>query len=430
MVGFSPHCVAFWRRRRVPRRTSESGPASVWLFVLEERLPGLRQAAFSPAVAQVSCQHRPMPIKMTHDVCHTLPQGDAEAASVTAHRRLSRELIIITAAAALSGCVKTRETAATAPKPGPTATASNSSKSNPTPKPEPRRSLLVIEPGRFALDLNEAGVQFAVRVPSDQAGGGLFDVTDKATWKVEPNTVAVIDKGGYLRPLRAGPANVEVGYEGQSATATVEITDPGLAIDFAQDIAPMLTKAGCNTGGCHGRADGQNGFHLSLFGYDPAGDYEAITRQSGGRRLDRLDPAKSLFLQKATGGLGHGGGRRVETGSREFSVLLSWLKAGAPESSGKTHGAVASIAIEPASIQLATPGPIQFRVTATFADGHQRDVTRLSSFRVLDDSALAIDSAGRAELSRRAEVDLVARYQSRVVTARPATLINPELVFN
>ena len=64
---------------------------------------------------------------------------------------------------------------------------------------------------------------------------------------------------------------------------------------------PILTRLGCNTGGCHGQADGQNGFHLSLFGYDPAGDFQALTRDGGQRRLSRLVPEESLFLAKATG---------------------------------------------------------------------------------------------------------------------------------
>lgn len=349
---------------------------------------------------------------------------------MTAHRRLVLELAILTTAAAFAGCDRSRDNAASAPKPGAGARAVGTAKADAAPKVEPKRSRLLLEPGRFALDLNEAGVQFAVRVPSDKVGGGLFDVTEKATWKVEPATVAVIDQGGYLRPLRAGAAKVAVTYQGETATAAVEIADPGLALDFAQDVAPLLTNAGCNTGGCHGRADGQNGFHLSLFGYDPEWDFAAITRQGGGRRLDRLAPAQSLFLQKAVGRQGHGGGQRIVPGSREYQTLIGWLNSGAPEKTGKTHGKVAEIALSPASIQLAEPGPIQFRVTAKFADGHERDVTRLTAFRTLDDTALSIEANGAAKLSRRSEVDLVARYQSKVVSARPATLINPDLKFD
>ena len=72
---------------------------------------------------------------------------------------------------------------------------------------------------------------------------------------------------------------------------------------------PILTRLGCNTGACHGKADGQNGFHLSLFGYDPAGDFQALARDAGQRRLSRLAPDESLFLAKATGRVPHGGGR-------------------------------------------------------------------------------------------------------------------------
>ena len=88
--------------------------------------------------------------------------------------------------------------------------------------------------------------------------------------------------------------------------------------DFGQDISPILTRAGCNTGGCHGRGDGQNGFHLSLFGYDPEGDHRSLTRDLGERRLSTIRPESSLFLAKATGTIPHVGGPRIKAGSEEY----------------------------------------------------------------------------------------------------------------
>ena len=103
---------------------------------------------------------------------------------------------------------------------------------------------------------------------------------------------------------------------------------------------PIFTRLGCNTGGCHGRADGQNGFHLSLFGYDSAGDFLALARDAGQRRLSKFVPKDSLFLAKATGRVAHGGGRRLKLGSPEYQTLLAWVRDGAPEHRGKAHGAV------------------------------------------------------------------------------------------
>src|SRR5262249_4490733 len=159
-------------------------------------------------------------------------------------------------------------------------------------------------------------------------------------------------------------------------------------------IVPLFTRAGCNTGTCHGRAEGQNGFHLSLFGYDPAGDFLALTREGGERRISRMDPDQSLLLLKRTGRAGHNGGRRLTMDSPEYATLRAWLIAGAPEQRGSTHRAVKELTVEPSGVVLEEPGTQQVRVVARFADGHQRDVTRLAVFRVLDDSAVSIDPHG------------------------------------
>src|SRR5207248_1038800 len=96
-------------------------------------------------------------------------------------------------------------------------------------------------------------------------------------------------------------------------------------ISFTADVVPVLTRFGCNAGACHGKLSGQNGFHLSLRGYDPAADYESLAREARGRRINLAAPEHSLFVRKALGELPHGGGRRIEPGSRAEQVLVSWL---------------------------------------------------------------------------------------------------------
>ena len=120
---------------------------------------------------------------------------------------------------------------------------------------------------------------------------------------------------------------------------------------------PILTRLGCNTGSCHGKADGQNGFHLSLSGYDPEGDYRAVVRDMSQRRVSPLDPEQSLFLGKATGRVPHGGGPRLAAGSAEYRTLLDWIRAGAPERRGKSHGSLVGVTVEPAAARLKEPGP-------------------------------------------------------------------------
>jgi len=112
--------------------------------------------------------------------------------------------------------------------------------------------------------------------------GTVRDLTGWAAWRVDPPGSAAIEAGGYLRPLAAGKVSVKAVFEGQEVTALINVEPrENRSWDFASDVVPILTRLGCNTGSCHGRADGQNGFHLSLSGYDPDGDYQSLVREGG-----------------------------------------------------------------------------------------------------------------------------------------------------
>src|SRR5688572_2504583 len=101
-------------------------------------------------------------------------------------------------------------------------------------------------------------------------------------------------------------------------------------VSFRNNVQPVLSKAGCNAGACHGAAAGQNGFRLSLRGYDDNGDYLALTRQALGRRVNAADPGRSLLLLKATAATPHKGGKRFEVDSPEYKILADWIAGGAP----------------------------------------------------------------------------------------------------
>jgi hypothetical protein len=113
--------------------------------------------------------------------------------------------------------------------------------------------------------------------------------------------------------------------------AAATLPAPPKAVSFRLDVMPVFFRAGCNSGGCHGAAAGKDGFHLSLFGYDPAGDYYRLTRQIVGRRVDLAVPAQSLLLMKATGMVPHTGGRRFKADSEYYNTVLRWIEAGAPD---------------------------------------------------------------------------------------------------
>ena len=163
-----------------------------------------------------------------------------------------------------------------------------------------RAPVLTISPEAATITADDPGVQLLLRRQS--ADGTVKDLTGLAAWRVDSPGFGAIEAGGYLRPLAAGKVSVRAVFEGQEVTALIN-AEPreNRSWDFASDVVSILTRLGCNTGSCHGRADGQNGFHLSLSGYDPDGDYQSPVREGGQHSVALLDPEQSLFLTKATG---------------------------------------------------------------------------------------------------------------------------------
>ena len=173
--------------------------------------------------------------------------------------------IVTAAAGALAGCVVEQKPATVAPRPGPTASAAVR-----PPSPvisAPQRPAFEVSPEALTVAVDDAGFQLLAGTP-----GGGRDLTSVVRWRVEPEEVVEVDASGYLHPLSPGAAVVKASFEGAERVVKVTVTphEPGRS-DFAQDVVPVLTRSGCNTGACHGRLEGQNGFKLSLFGYDPAG---------------------------------------------------------------------------------------------------------------------------------------------------------------
>src|SRR5262245_40195887 len=164
------------------------------------------------------------------------------------------------------------------------------------------------------------------------------------------------------------------------ATATQD-ADPASRrpLNFENDIVPILSKLGCNAGGCHGKAEGQNGFKLSVFGFDPASDYDAIVKEARGRRVTPAAPKYSLILHKPLGLVPHGGGKRIVDGSREHQTLLRWITAGLPYGS-PSDPTVQRIEIEPKQARLEFGAARPLRVTAILSDGSLEDVTLMANY--------------------------------------------------
>ncbi|MSR52999.1 MAG: DUF1553 domain-containing protein [Gemmataceae bacterium] len=184
---------------------------------------------------------------------------------------------------------------------------------------------------------------------------------------------------------------------------------------FNTDVVPILTKLGCNGGGCHGKATGQNGFRLSLFGYEPDLDYEAIVQEARGRRIFAAAPSRSMLLLKASGILAHGGGKRVEPGSEDWLTLSRWIEDGArPALSMDPVLTRVSVSPDRRTFDVeARRQPLQ--ITAHFSNGATRDVTRQAVYQSNDPELAEISDAGIVQVKNRSGLfTVMVRYADQI----------------
>ena len=187
---------------------------------------------------------------------------------------------------------------------------------------------------------------------------------------------------------------------------------------FRNDVLPILSKAGCNSGPCHGALAGKNGFRLSLRGYDPVTDYFSLTREALGRRLVKMAPARSLILLKPTLTLPHGGGKRFDVDSLEYRVIANWIAAGAP-APGPEDPVIETIEVSPEKILLQKPGDtVQIAVRARFSDGSTREVTRQTKFSSTNEGVVDVGDRGLATAKGHGEGAVSVWYSSKVAFSR------------
>ena len=249
--------------------------------------------------------------------------------------------------------------------------------------------------------------------------GHQEDLTARAVFSLANHGVATVDDKGQLLPKGDGEGSLVAALAGQRAEAQVAVTGYATATtwSFRNDVLPVMTKVGCNSGPCHGAAAGKNGFKLTLRGYDPIADYYALTHQAVGRRTDRLEPARSLILLKPTLAIAHGGGRRFEVGSPEYQIIAGWIAQGMP-APGDSDAAVKEIEVLPREASLRPGSEQQLVVIAKFSDGHSSDVTRWAKFDSGDEGVATVDNNGRVTMHGFGEAPVTVWYQSHVAFAR------------
>ena len=192
------------------------------------------------------------------------------------------------------------------------------------------------------------------------------------------------------------------------------------AVYFGTEVVPILTKLGCNGGGCHGKATGQNGFRLSLFGFEPEFDYEAIVKESRGRRLSLAAPDQSLLLAKATATMPHGGGRRLAVDSHDYQILRQWISQGAPAPSEDDPHLV-RVEITPHQQIMHSESSLQLHVTGAFSDGTSRDVTLQAIYQSNEVGIATVTNSGLVQTSlQHGLFSVMARFGEQLATFHAA----------
>jgi hypothetical protein len=253
--------------------------------------------------------------------------------------------------------------------------------------------------------------------------GREIDLTRVAKFAPAADCVK-LDADGFLHPVKDGTTSVAVSAAGLSAQLPVTIRNFGAPhpISFVRDVEPILNKVGCTAGTCHGAAKGKNGFKLSLRGYDPEFDYDRLVHDVSGRRFNRADPARSLMLLKPTAQVPHGGGMRFDVSSQYYKTIYAWLSEGVPYGDPKP-AKVERLEVAPADILMSEPGLAQqLIVTAHYADGTTRDVTREASFTSNTPTVAEVSQEGLLTSLRKGESALLVRYEGSFVTL-PSTIL-------
>ncbi len=287
---------------------------------------------------------------------------------------------------------------------------------------------LSAEPSRLQL---RAGEQMRVLVSARSKDGFDVDVTGAASVTAEHPDLVAVNGAGVASALKPGASKLIVSFGGQSVEVPVEITPvvDKVPPTFLRDVLPVLSKAGCNAGACHAKPEGQNGFRLSVFSFDPSSDYHEIVRDARGRRVFPSAPTESLLLLKAKQTIPHEGGERFAQDSAAYRMLVEWVRSGMTYRAEK-EPTLQAVTVSPGDRRYRKRGTQQLMVQAKYSDGFVRDVTDLASFSSSDKEIASVTEEGKitiGELSGQAVI--VARFMGLVSAAQivvPAERLLPE----
>jgi len=277
---------------------------------------------------------------------------------------------------------------------------------------------LIVYPERILLDGPRADQMIGVL--GHYADGREWDLRRTAKFATSDPKVAEVDATGMVRPVADGQAAITIEVGAQKASIQVEVKNAGVdtLVNFTREVVPILTKAGCTQGACHGSQHGRGGFKLSLLGFDPIFDYPQIVQSAEGRRIVLSDPANSILLAKPALVMEHGGGQRFRVGSREYERLKRWIEDGVPEPK-RDDPLVTGLEVWPKHRTMVPGEQQQILVKATWQDGHSEDVTAVAQFDTLNDGVVGVSPEGLMTAKDKGETHVMIRFcgQATVVQA-------------
>ena len=267
-------------------------------------------------------------------------------------------------------------------------------------QPAPRDSLAILP---SAIVLHGPKARQSLLVEKSEKGQFSGQVTKDVEFESSDPKVVRISNSVAI-PVSDGHAVISATWHGQKATVAVTVEQHSIDApwSFRNHVQSVLTKAGCNSGACHGAAAGKNGFRLSLRGYDPEADFLMITRQSRGRRIVPADPGRSLVLLKPTGVVPHKGGVRFAVDSREYRVLAEWIAAGQPAPTADDPR-IERLQVLPEHVVLKKGESQQYSVIAHFSDGHREEVTTWAKFNSTNQTVCQVDDLGKVKVTGNGE---------------------------
>jgi hypothetical protein len=301
----------------------------------------------------------------------------------------------------------------------------------PLPKPSDIKALTVKPDNVVLKGLDDAS---QLIVTAELTSGALVDLTHDVKYVFPDEKVAKANSAGRVVPVANGATSLAIRFGDKNISIPVkaESCDVDLPINFTNQIVPIFTKLGCNSGGCHGKASGQNGFRLSLLGFEPDIDYTSLVKEARGRRLFPAAPEQSLLLTKSVGVVAHGGGKRMEIGSDEYRLVRRWIAAGMPLGA-EDDPKVTKISVFPEHRTMTRNSKQQFAVYAHYSDGSVEDISRRAQYESNDQEIAVVSENGQVRtLSLSGEAAVMVRYQEFVATFRatvPLGMKTPDYSF-